>query len=83
MELARQVPNPEFEGQTKTRLGNPEARRVVDVVVSEFLLDFFDVKQNVLSTIVQRALQVCLRVRFLSTRRARAWHVCVCVWAPE
>ena len=25
-----QIPNPEFEGQTKTRLGNPEVRKLVD-----------------------------------------------------
>lgn len=29
------VPNPEFEGQTKTRLGNPEVRKIVERVVSE------------------------------------------------
>jgi DNA gyrase subunit B len=29
------VPNPEFEGQTKTRLGNPEVRRIVEKVVTE------------------------------------------------
>ena len=28
-----QVPNPEFEGQTKTRLGNPEVRKIVEGVV--------------------------------------------------
>ena len=33
-----QVPNPEFEGQTKNRLGNPEVRGIVDAVVSEQLL---------------------------------------------
>lgn len=27
------VPNPEFEGQTKARLGNPEVRRIVDAAV--------------------------------------------------
>ena len=31
--LPLQVPNPEFEGQTKTRLGNPEVRRIVEGVV--------------------------------------------------
>lgn len=29
----QQVPNPEFEGQTKTRLGNPEVRKIVEGVV--------------------------------------------------
>ena len=29
------VESPEFEGQTKTRLGNPGIRKIVDSVVSE------------------------------------------------
>lgn len=29
------VPNPEFEGQTKTRLGNPEVRKIVENAVYE------------------------------------------------
>ena len=32
--LAVRVPSPEFEGQTKTRLGNPEIRKLVDGVVA-------------------------------------------------
>ena len=32
--LAVRVPSPEFEGQTKTRLGNPEVRKLVDGVVA-------------------------------------------------
>jgi DNA gyrase subunit B len=31
------VPEPEFEGQTKSRLGNPEVRTLVDGFVSEEL----------------------------------------------
>jgi DNA gyrase subunit B len=31
------VPEPEFEGQTKNRLGNPEVKGIVDAVVSEQL----------------------------------------------
>lgn len=30
-----QVPDPEFEGQTKTRLGNPEVRKIVEGIVSQ------------------------------------------------
>ncbi|GIL45667.1 hypothetical protein Vafri_2871 [Volvox africanus] len=33
--ISVQVPNPEFEGQTKTRLGNPEVRKIVEVAVTE------------------------------------------------
>ncbi len=29
------VPNPEFEGQTKTRLGNPEVKKIVEGVVAQ------------------------------------------------
>lgn len=29
------VPNPEFEGQTKTRLGNPEVKKIVEGVVGQ------------------------------------------------
>ena len=33
-----QVPEPEFEGQTKTRLGNPEVRKIVETIVSQVML---------------------------------------------
>lgn len=36
--IAVKVPNPEFEGQTKTRLGNAKVRRIVDQIVSEVSL---------------------------------------------
>ena len=32
-----QVPEPEFEGQTKTRLGNPEVRKIVEGIVSQVM----------------------------------------------
>jgi DNA gyrase/topoisomerase IV subunit B len=32
------VPDPEFEGQTKTRLGNPEVRKIVDACVARVRL---------------------------------------------
>ncbi len=34
--------NPQFEGQTKTRLGNIEARTAVEAVISEGLIDFLE-----------------------------------------
>lgn len=33
--LSVKIPDPEFEGQTKTRLGNPEIRRIVDSIVAQ------------------------------------------------
>ena len=51
------VPEPEFEGQTKTRLGNPEVREIVDSVVKECLLTLFDWHPDVLLLIGNKAMQ--------------------------
>lgn len=34
-------PNPQYEGQTKTKLGNSEVRKVVSTIVSSFLQQYF------------------------------------------
>lgn len=34
--ISVKIPNPEFEGQTKNKLGNPEVRGYVDKVMSEY-----------------------------------------------
>jgi len=36
------LPEPQFEGQTKAKLGNPEARTAVEAVVAEYLQEFLD-----------------------------------------
>lgn len=36
------VPNPQFEGQTKTKLGNPEVKTAVESVVYQALVDFLE-----------------------------------------
>ncbi len=51
------VPEPEFEGQTKTRLGNPEVREIVDSVVKECLNTLFDWHPDVLLLIGSKAMQ--------------------------
>jgi len=40
--ISVRLPQPQFEGQTKQKLGNPEARTVVESVVSEALSDFLE-----------------------------------------
>ena len=40
--VSAKVPNPEFEGQTKFKLGNPEVRVVVDGMCSRALVDLFE-----------------------------------------
>jgi DNA gyrase subunit B len=39
--ISVKVPDPEFEGQTKTKLGNTEVRGIVDSLVGESLTRIF------------------------------------------
>jgi hypothetical protein len=63
------IPEPEFEGQTKTRLGNPEVRQIVDVVVADALHTLFEWQPNVLTAIVNKALEA--QSASLAARAAR------------
>lgn len=51
------VPNPEFEGQTKTKLGNTEVRGIVQTLVSEALTEYLEFNPNVARGIVDKAIQ--------------------------
>ncbi|KKT91114.1 MAG: gyrase subunit B protein [Candidatus Jorgensenbacteria bacterium GW2011_GWA2_45_13] len=48
--------NPQFEGQTKARLGNPEARTVVETVVSDALKEFLERRSGDAKMILQKNL---------------------------
>lgn len=67
--ISVKVPNPEFDGQTKSRLGNPEVRSTVDGIVSRALTDFFEFNPNVLSAIVEKSLSAFAAAE--AARRAR------------
>lgn len=54
--ISVKVPNPEFEGQTKTRLGNPEVRRVVDQCVQEHISEYLELHPATLDLILSKAL---------------------------
>lgn len=49
------VPDPEFEGQTKGRLGNPEVRPVVDSLLSRELTKLFDFRPDLLDAVFAKA----------------------------
>lgn len=51
------VPDPEFEGQTKTKLGNTEVRGIVDSLVGEVLNDYLEFNLNIGDSIIEKALQ--------------------------
>ncbi|MBE9047971.1 DNA topoisomerase (ATP-hydrolyzing) subunit B [Pleurocapsales cyanobacterium LEGE 10410] len=51
------VPDPEFEGQTKTKLGNTEVRGIVDSLVGEVLNDYLEFNLSVGDAIIEKALE--------------------------
>jgi DNA gyrase subunit B len=51
------IPQPEFEGQTKAKLGSQEASRAVSACVSDTLVEKFDMSPEILKTIVGKCLQ--------------------------
>src|SRR5256712_552326 len=50
------VKNPQFEGQTKTKLGNSEIEGIVKSVVNEALAEFFDKNPSVARAVISKAL---------------------------
>ena len=50
------LPDPQFEGQTKNKLGNPEVRRYVEQVMNEYFAYYLDENPNVAKKIVSKAL---------------------------
>ena len=50
------VPQPQFEGQTKTKLGNSEVKGIVETIVNEFLLQFFEENPSMAKVICSKAV---------------------------
>ncbi|MDG2990768.1 DNA topoisomerase (ATP-hydrolyzing) subunit B [Candidatus Synechococcus calcipolaris G9] len=67
--ISVKVPNPEFEGQTKTKLGNTEVRGIVDSIVGETLTEYLDFRPNVADSILEKAIQAFNAAE--AARRAR------------
>ena len=74
--ISIKIPEPQFEGQTKQKLGNSEARGAVDSVVSEQLTYFLEQNPNVAKTIcekailAQRAREAARKARDLTRRKS-------------
>ena len=54
--ISMKVPNPEFEGQTKEKLGNTEVRTIVYQVLTEKLTIYFEQNPAVLEAILKKAM---------------------------
>jgi len=53
--ISIKIPEPQFEGQTKTKLGNSEIKGFVDSIVTKALSEFFEENPNVARKIVSKA----------------------------
>lgn len=54
--ISIKIPEPQFEGQTKQKLGNSEARGAVDNIVSEQLTYFLEQNPGVAKIILEKAI---------------------------
>jgi DNA gyrase subunit B len=75
--LSVKVPNPQFEGQTKGKLGNSEVKGVVETVINEQLELFFDKYPNVIANILEKSVlaaraRIAARAARDATRRKNA-----------
>lgn len=55
--ISVKLPDPQFEGQTKTRLGNSSIRGIVESMVAEGLGEYFEENPLVATTIVEKAAE--------------------------
>lgn len=55
--ISVKIPEPQFEGQTKTKLGNSEVRGIVESLFAEKLQEFMDENPSVSRRILEKSLQ--------------------------
>jgi DNA gyrase subunit B len=54
--ISVKIPNPQFEGQTKTKLGNSEAEGIVESIVNEALGSFLEENPPIANKIIEKAV---------------------------
>ena len=55
--ISVKVPEPQFEGQTKTKLGNSEIKGIVDGLAMKALTEFFEENPTIARRVVDKALE--------------------------
>ena len=74
--VSLKIPEPQFEGQTKTKLGNSEAKSFVESVFSERLSSFLEENPRIANIIIGKVIQAAKsreaakRARELARRRS-------------
>jgi DNA gyrase subunit B len=54
--ISVKIPNPQFEGQTKSKLGNTEVKGAVEAAVNEALSEYFEENPSVARKVVEKAV---------------------------
>ncbi|MBU0605506.1 MAG: DNA topoisomerase (ATP-hydrolyzing) subunit B, partial [Candidatus Omnitrophica bacterium] len=54
--ISVKVPNPQYEGQTKTKLGNSEVEGIVEAIVNEALTSFIEENPPIANKIIEKAV---------------------------
>ncbi|MDD5650721.1 MAG: DNA topoisomerase (ATP-hydrolyzing) subunit B [Candidatus Nanoarchaeia archaeon] len=54
--ISVKIPEPQFEGQTKTKLGNNEVKGFVDNIVSDYLNSFFEENPQIAKAIINKCI---------------------------
>jgi DNA gyrase subunit B len=73
--ISVKLPNPQFEGQTKTKLGNSEIKGLVEILVNDGLSSFFEENPSVVKAILSkvidaaRAREAARKARELARRK--------------
>jgi DNA gyrase subunit B len=55
--ISVKLPNPQFEGQTKTKLGNSEIKGIVESLINDSLGGYFEQTPSVARKIIEKAIQ--------------------------
>lgn len=67
--IAVKIPHPQFEGQTKTKLGNSEVKGLVDSAVTASLAEFFEENPPIVRRIISKVMESA-KARF-AAKKAR------------
>jgi DNA gyrase subunit B len=54
--ISVKVPDPQFEGQTKTKLGNSETRGIVESIINEYLAEHFEENPSIAKKIAEKVI---------------------------
>ena len=54
--ISVKIPHPQFEGQTKTKLGNTEVKGIVEAIVNEQLGEYLEENPAVAKRVIQKAI---------------------------